>query len=89
MPHRSIGELQQEMLLPGIVVPKEQAGHPNCIRSLPLDGGGLLHVSQHIRHQCVLQPFPHAVHQLLLFPTHTHTTGSGYSWQLQLRSNSR
>lgn len=34
--------------------------------------GSLLDVGQHISHQSLLQPFPHAVHQLLLFPTHEH-----------------
>lgn len=30
--------------------------------------GSLLDVGQHISHQCLLEPFPHTVHQLLLFP---------------------
>ena len=33
----------------------------------------LLHVGQHVGHERLLQPLPHAVHQLLLFPAHTHT----------------
>lgn len=34
--------------------------------------GGFLDMGQHISHQCLLQPLPDAVHQLLLFPTHQH-----------------
>lgn len=30
--------------------------------------GRLLHVGQHVGHQRLLQPLPHAVHQLLLLP---------------------
>lgn len=32
--------------------------------------GGLLDVSQHVSHQCLLQPLSHAVNELLLFPRH-------------------
>lgn len=41
------------------------------LQSLPVVGR-LLDMGQHICHQCLLQPFPHAEHQLLLFPTHKH-----------------
>lgn len=32
--------------------------------------GRLLHMGQHVGHQRLLQPLPHAVHQLLLLPAH-------------------
>lgn len=44
--------------------------------------GRLLHVGQHVGHQCLLQPLSHAVHQLLLLPARRHdrkllSAGSG------------